>query len=151
MNAAIRGRTPSVTPADGDIRLHALDARVHGEHLRYEPEPHKNVLGYWTDVADWANWEFEVTSPGRYEVEVQQGCGPGSDGADVAVIIGDQTLQFTVQDTGHFQQMILLTIGEVKLTVGKHTLAVRPQAKPGAAVMDLRRVVLRPVARDRPP
>jgi hypothetical protein len=145
MNAAIRGRTPSVTPATGDIRLHARDARVHGQTLRYEREPNKNVLGYWTDPGDWAEWEFEVTSPGVYEVEIQQGCGQGSGGAEVAVIAGDQRLTFTVQDTGHFQHMIQRTIGQVDLTTGKHTLAVKPQTKPGPAIMDLRRVVLRPV------
>ena len=53
-------------------------------------------------------------------------------------------LTFTVQDTGHFQSMILRTIGEVKLAAGKHSLAVKPRTKPGVAVMDLRRVVLRP-------
>ena len=79
-----------------------------------------------------------------YEVEIQQGCGKGSGGAEVAVEIDDQTLKFTVQDTGHFQNMILRTIGQVELAAGKHTLAVKPRTKPGAAVMDLRRVVLRP-------
>ncbi|HEY2840691.1 MAG TPA: hypothetical protein VGJ26_16160, partial [Pirellulales bacterium] len=68
----------------------------------------------------------------------------GSGGAEVAVEVGGQTLKFTVQETGHFQQMISRTIGEVKLEAGKQTLAVKPQSKPGAAVMDLRRVVLRP-------
>jgi hypothetical protein len=62
----------------------------------------------------------------------------------VAVEVGGQTLKFTVQDTGHFQHMILRTIGQVELAAGKQTLAVKPQTKPGVAVMDLRRVVLRP-------
>jgi hypothetical protein len=34
----------------------------------------------------------------------------------------------------------------VQLPAGKATLGVKPQTKPGGAVMDLRRVVLRPVA-----
>ena len=144
MNAAVKGRKPSVTPATGDIRLHAKDARIHGQTMRYEPQPNKNVLGYWTNAADWADWEFEVPTAGMYEVEIQQGCGKGSGGAEVAVEIGGQTLKFTVQDTGHFQHMILRTIGQVELAAGKHTLAVKPQTKPGVAVMDLRRVVLRP-------
>jgi arylsulfatase A len=102
------------------------------------------VLGYWTKVADWADWEFDVATGGAYEVEIQQGCGDGSGGAEVVVEIGGQTLMFTVQDTGHFQHMIQRTIGQVELAAGKHTLAVKPQTKPGVAVMDLRRVVLRP-------
>jgi arylsulfatase A-like enzyme len=144
MNAAIKGRKPSITPATGDIRLHAKDARVHGETLRYEPQPNKNVLGYWTNPSDWAEWEFEITMAGAHEVEIQQGCGEGSGGAEVAVEIGGQALTFTVQDTGHFQHMIQRTIGRVELAAGKHKLAVKPQSKRGVAVMDLRRVVLRP-------
>ncbi len=83
MNAAIQGRRPSVTPAKGDIRLLAKDARVHGQTLRYEPQPNKNVLGYWTNADDWADWQFDVPCAGEYEVEVQQGCGPGNGGAEV--------------------------------------------------------------------
>jgi hypothetical protein len=144
MNAAIKDRQPSITPATGDIRLHARDARIHAQTMRYEPEPHKNVLGYWTNPADWADWEFEVARAGEFEVEIQQGCGERCGGAQVNVEVGGRTLKFTVQETGHFQHMVLLPIGQVELAAGKHTLAVKPQTKPGAAVMDVRRIVLRP-------
>jgi hypothetical protein len=49
-----------------------------------------------------------------------------------------------VTETGHFQQMILRTIGVVELPPGRQVLAVKPQHKTKNAVMDLRRVVLRP-------
>jgi arylsulfatase A-like enzyme len=145
MNNARAGAEPSVTPAVGDIRLHARDAVVHAKTMRYEAEPHKNVLGYWTDPADWAEWEFDVPESGEYEVEIQQGCGDGCGGALVAVEVGGERLEFTVQETGHFQQMILRTIGQVTLEAGRQKLAIKPQTKPGPAVMDVRRVVLRPV------
>jgi arylsulfatase A-like enzyme len=144
MNAAVKGRKPSVTPATGDLRLQAKDARVHGHTLRYESQPYKNVLGYWTNSEDWADWNFEIKTAGIYEVEIQQGCGKGSGGAEVAVEIDNHALSFIVQDTGHFQNMIQRLIGQVQLADGKHSLAVKPRTKPGAAVMDLRRVVLRP-------
>lgn len=146
MNAAIRGRKPLLTPATGDVRLHAKDARVHGQTLRYEPQPHKNVLGYWTNAGDWADWEFDVPAAGKYEIEIQQGCGAGSGGAEVDLEIAGQKFPFTVQETGHFQHMILRTIGAAQLPAGKATLSVKPRTKPGVAVMDLRRVVLRPIA-----
>ncbi|HEX3870194.1 MAG TPA: sulfatase/phosphatase domain-containing protein, partial [Pirellulales bacterium] len=144
MNAATKGRKAPITPATGDIRLHAKDARVHGKTLRYEPQPNKNTLGFWKNADDWADWDFAIATPGMYEVEIQQGCGDGSGGAEVAVEVGGKTLKFTVQETGHFQQMILRVIGQVELSAGKHTLSIKPQSKPGPAVMDLRRVVLRP-------
>jgi hypothetical protein len=155
MNAAVRDAKVAkaagqpkarVTPAKGDIRLMAKDARVHATNMRYEPQSYKNTLGFWTKPEDWADWEFDVPAAGKYEVEITQGCGKGSGGAQVAVEVAGATLKFTVQDTGHFQNFIQRTIGTVELAAGKATLAVKPQTKPGGAVMDLRRVVLRPVA-----
>ena len=134
-----------VTPAKGDLRLMAKDARIHATMMRYEPETYKNTLGYWTKPEDWADWEFDMPAAGKYEVEITQGCGKGSGGAEVAVEVAGTTLKFTVQDTGHFQNFIQRTVGTVQLPAGKLTLAIKPQSKPGGAVMDLRRVVLRPV------
>ena len=155
MNAAMRDAKVAkaagqpkarVTPSKGDIRLMAKDARVHATNMRYEPESYKNTLGFWTKPEDWADWEFDVLAAGKYEVEITQGCGKGSGGAQVAVEVAGATLKFTVQDTGNFQNFIQRTIGTVQLPAGKTTLAVKPQTKPGGAVMDLRRVVLRPIA-----
>src|SRR5689334_21625962 len=58
--------TPATRPTDTrpavpeTILLHSRDAAVHGKTLRYEPQPQKNTLGYWTDAADWASWDFTV-------------------------------------------------------------------------------------------
>lgn len=145
MNEALGGNKPKVTPASGDIRLHAKDAIIHAKTMRYEPESHKNVLGYWTNPDDWAEWKFDVVKAGRYEVEVQQGCGDRCGGAQVDIEVAGQTLKFTVVETGHFQHMILRTIGTVDLPAGTQSLAIKPRSKPGPAVMDVRRVVLRPV------
>ena len=85
MNEAVKGRSPLVTPAIGDVRLLARDAQVHGTKLRYEPEPFKNTLGYWTEAADSAEWTFDAPEAGRYEVEVHQGCGGNNGGSEVEV------------------------------------------------------------------
>ena len=46
--------------SDGRYRLAAHDAVTHGESLRYEPQPHKNTLGYWTNPKDWAAWHIAL-------------------------------------------------------------------------------------------
>ena len=71
-------------------------------------------------------------------------CGAGSGGAKVAVTSGEQTLEFTVVETGHFQNFVPVTIGTLRFPAGQNSIVVMPKSKPGAAVMDLRRVVLRP-------
>ena len=142
MNQAVAGKAPQVTPAEGEIRLQARDARVHGTRLRYEPEPYKNVLGYWTEVGDWADWDLKIPTAGQYEIEIQQGCGAGG-GSEVEIRIGDKKVPFVVQDTGHFQKMILLTLDVGELAAGTYTLEVRPTSKKGGAIMDIRRIVVR--------
>ncbi len=138
---------PNPQAADGTITLPARTAEVYGEQLRYEPLPHKNTLGYWTNVDDWARFEFEIKQPGAFEVELLVGCGRGSGGSLVQVVVGGEQLAFTVEETGGFQQFQSRKIGRISIAKpGRHALEIRPQKKPGAAVMDVRQVRLLPVA-----
>jgi arylsulfatase A-like enzyme len=145
MNRAVAGRKPRVTQPADEIRLHAKDATVHGEKLRYEDLPQKNTLGFWTRVEDWASWKFDVATAGKYEIEIQQGCGKGSGGAEVSAEVGGKSFSFAVIETGHFQNFILRTIGVVDLGAGSQEIALKPKTKPGGAVMDVRSIVLRRV------
>jgi hypothetical protein len=130
----------------GRIVLHASKAQVHGKKLQYEPLEKKNTLGFWVEPADHASWTFEVTRPGRFEVHVWQGCGKDSGGSEVEISTGDQHARFTVEDTGHFQNFKERQVGILNFEkAGPQKLEVRALSKPGAAVMDLRQVILVPV------
>ncbi len=137
---------PNPAANDGSITLAARSAEIHGITLRYEPLPHKNTVGFWTNPDDYATWEFTVAKPGRYEVEILQGCGKGQGGSEAKMVVGGQTLTFTVEDTGHFQNFVPRTIGTVKIDQpGRKTLELRAVKKAKAAVMDCRQITLRPV------
>lgn len=135
--------------------LHAVRAAVKGSRLQYEPPQNKNTLGFWTDPADTASWQFELHSPGLFSIALTQGCGKGSGGADVELAfealdppsdIRPEPLRFTVEDTGHFQNFRERQLGSRDLSTAKRwKLTVKPLSKPGVAVMDLQRIVLEPV------
>jgi arylsulfatase A len=136
---------PNPPDKNGVITLPASSATVTGVMLRYEPLPHKNTLGFWVNKDDRASFEFTVTAPGTFTIEVLQGCGKGSGGAEVALQSAGQTATFTVKDTGGFQAFEARDVGELTFKEpGRYTLDVVPKTKPGVAVMDLRRVVLKP-------
>src|SRR5258706_8251841 len=137
---------PIVQGVDGVVLLHARDVTIHGKTVRYEPQPNKNTVGYWTKKEDWVSWDFVLERAGNFDVIALQGCGKGSGGAEVEFIFDDQKLKMTVQDTGGFQNFVERNIGRVELKKGAHRLAVKPLSKPGGAVMDLRAVTLRPAA-----
>ena len=132
---------------DGSILLHSKQAVTHGPMLRYEPEPHKDTLGYWMRKEDWASWDFRVKKPGTYQIEILQGCGPGSGGSEVEFRVGDQSHTITVIETKHFQDFLPRKIGTFTFKeLGDYQLIVQPRKKPGLAVMDLRQVILSPVS-----
>lgn len=130
---------------DGILRLHAADAEVIGTMLRYEPNPKKNTLGYWVRKEDQAAWDIDLPAPGRYKVTVHQGCGPGNGGSLVHVLLGSNTLPFTVLETTGFQDFQPVIAGEADLPAGRTRLTLAPQSKTAAAVMDVRLVTLTPV------
>lgn len=131
---------------DGTVLLHAKVATIHGKTVRYEPQPNKNTIGYWTKVEDSVSWDFELARPGTFNVEILQGCGNGSGGSEVEFAVGNQVLKVTVKETGGFQNFVARDIGKLTFDKpGRYTLTVQPKTKPGIAVMDLRSVTLTPV------
>jgi lysophospholipase L1-like esterase len=132
-----------VTLQAQEILLHASKATVHGATLRYEPQTNKNCLGYWTNPDDGAEWKFIVERPGVYDLEVWQGCGKGNGGSDVRVEVAAQNFDFVVDETGHFQSFLPRRLGRIHFwKAGEFSLAIKPQNKKAAAVMDIRQVKL---------
>lgn len=139
------GETPRQAE-DGSITLNAKDAITWSENMRYEPKPEKNCLGFWTSADDLAEWEFEVTKPGRYKVTLSQGCGSGNQGSEVELKHAGQSLKFTTEDTGGFQNWKDVTLGEIEIkATGKQRLMIDPVNKAKSAVLDVQKVVLTPV------
>ena len=130
---------------DGDITLPAGSATTWSELMRYEPKEEKNCLGYWHEIDDWAEWKFNVHSPGRYKVEIVQGCGEGQGGSKVAIHVGAEEFEYKVTDTGGFQNWKTFEVGEIDLDAGKHQLAIKPIEKAAKAVFDVHKVKLTPV------
>jgi len=138
---------PITQNVSGVIALLARDATTHSVMMRYEPATNKNCLGYWVNPDDWAEWEFSVTMPGAFEVEVWQGCGKGQGGSDAEVEVGGREFPFVVQETGHFQIFVPRRVGRVNLAApGAYALAVRALRKQSGAVMDVQQVRLIPAA-----
>ncbi|MEK6260660.1 MAG: sulfatase-like hydrolase/transferase [Planctomycetota bacterium] len=142
---------PNLQADDGSVMMHSSTADVFGTMLRYEPLPNKDTLGFWVRPEDWARFEFTITKPGRFRLVPHVGCGTNGGSLVHFEVAGPdkesvQTLPLTVPATGGFQKFVPQDLGEVTLVKpGRYTLSIKPQKKEGVAVMDVRRVELRPV------
>ncbi len=134
------------------IVLHAKDAKTHGQKITYEVGGPKDNIGNWVEEDAWVQWDLEFAAPGTYEVEIYFGCEPRSSGSTYRVIVGDQEVTGTITSTGHWDTYDRRSLGEIHIDrPGKASLEVRPVAKPGQAVMNLRSITLRPPGGAAPP
>jgi len=113
--------------------------------LRYEPKPKKLCIGFWGNPDDYPVWNYTVVTPGRYEVVLTQGCGRGAGGSRAVLETAEASLEFTVKDTGGYQNWIEVSLGEVTFEkAAPQKLAVKVLKK-ARGIMDIRRIVLKPV------
>ena len=130
---------------DRSVLLHARDVTLRSTKVQYETKPHKNTVGYWVNVTDQVCWDFTLSRGGRFNVEIHQGCGKGHGGSRVALEVAGQKLEFTVNDTGHFQNFVPRKVGTVRLGKGEYRFWIKPIMKAGGAIMDVRQIRLLPV------
>jgi hypothetical protein len=128
---------------DGSVTLPASEARVHGSDLRYETGHQRDNLGFWTNPADWAEWTFQITKPGRFEVAAEIAT---LDKASLEVSVGDSKTAGPVIVTRDYGKFKVTKLGTVEIpSPGKVTLAVRP-VKEGWHPPNLKVIRLKPVA-----
>lgn len=133
---------PITQRPDGTVQLNAEDATLHGNTLRYEPDANKRCIGYWTDSAEWAEWEFKISRPGRFTVVVETAAQ--GEGARFAINVGTAKLTLSVPRTGDYSRFTRSELGQVELPTGMAKLEVRA-VKDGWTPVNLRSVTLKPV------
>ena len=125
---------------NGAVKLAAYDANIHGKNLKYESGHGHDNLGFWTDPSDYADWQFEITTPGKFNVTAQV-ASTGS--ANLEISVAGKTLKVKFPNTGDYTKFQKIEIGQVELPVGKHTLTVKP-VKEGWQPVNLRSIDIMP-------
>ena len=132
---------------DGVVQLDARTAQIHGKTAQFMPGT-PPAIGYWTDPADYLSWTVAFAQPGRYEVELDYACAPGSARSLFAIGVGGQSLVSRIMDdSGSWYDYQIADLGVLQVDqAGAQTLTLKPSQKPGQAVMNLAWLRLIPVA-----
>ena len=142
---------PIQATGDGSLFLPAHMASTVGDKIRYEPQPHKNTVGYWAGMQNSASWTLNVAKPGRFNVAILQGCGAGNGGSTAEIALtpagaADKPtaqIAFEILETGHFQNFVWRHLGEINVTdAGDYQLRISPKNIKHVALMDVRAVHL---------
>jgi len=129
-----------IQESDGAVRLMAGEADLHGD-LRYETGDGKDNIGYWTNPADTASWNFKIDRPGKFRLAAEIAAEASG---QFEVIVGEQKLSgksLVTKDFSKFKHVNLN--GTLDLPAGTATLTVKPIAD-GWQPLNLRSLTLQP-------
>ncbi len=141
----LHAEKPAVHQAsDGSVNLTADDAAVHGQIARFEAD--KKAIGFWSNDKDSVHWEFVLNQPQEFRVFLEYACEPASAGATFEVRSDGASLKGTVAATASWSDFKTVEVGTLALVhPGRTALTISPTSMPHGAVMNLRRIVLKPV------
>ncbi|HSG70463.1 MAG TPA: hypothetical protein VLA12_08615 [Planctomycetaceae bacterium] len=135
---------------DGRIFFTAADSKVEGSIAKLESHPGNDRIGFWTNLDDRVVWDYEATRPGTYSAEITYSLD-GESESEVNLEFGESTLSKKLRGTGSWYRYRTLEVGTIKIPAqGNYSLAVSGTRKTGAALMNLKSVVLRPAPEGKP-
>lgn len=140
---------PITQAGDGTLTLPCGMGLTTGEKLRFEPQPHKNTIGYWTKAADSVSWKIKVDQPGAFNVGALQGAAQNGGGlARISLLRGDTVVdsrEFPARVTGHFQNFEWQHAGVLTVPdAGEYSVKVEAVKIDKVALMDVRQIHLSP-------
>ena len=134
----------SISHDDNCIVLPAALATMHGEKVMYETAQIRDYIGVWVNPEDYVSWDFSVEEDSNYLVEMTIGCATGQEGSTYAVEVGEAKLTGKVRETGNWRTFTIEQLGTLELNAGQQTLIVRPVEIAQNALMNIKRIKLRP-------
>jgi alpha-L-fucosidase len=127
---------------NGTVDLPASLATLHGSTFRYESGGPLDDIGYWTDPNDWADWQFKLKQPGKYEIDAVI-AAPASGSFEISA--AGKTWRAAAPTTANYIDFKPVKLGTLEVaSAGDTTLCVRPVAD-GWQPMNLKLVRLVPV------
>jgi alpha-L-fucosidase len=126
---------------DGSLRLTAGEADCHGQQIKHQAAGLHENIGCWINPADWVEWPFEITQPGKFEVtgEISSAAGPAS----FQIVVGDKVVDAKTVKTGDFKKFKTVKLGTIEIPAGKTALALKAVAK-GWSPFNIKLITLKP-------
>jgi hypothetical protein len=137
----------SESPAPhGTVFLGADSACLVGSTVRLESISNRSNVGFWTDPDDYLVWEVALPEMRAYDAWIEAACTNEDAGSTYTLGTPTSFLTAKVVGTGGWSNFQAHHAGRVTLGPGKAIVAVKPVVKMGFAVMNYRKIILRPVS-----
>lgn len=132
---------------DGSVALLPQAAKLVGDNIRLkkegEGEDAEYSIGFWDNPNASLQWQVAVPKAGKYRVELTYGSGTSDN--DFTFTAGAQKLTGRTVNTGGWDRLKTVQLGEVTLPAGQNTFALLPPARIAIGLMDFKILRLVPV------
>ena len=129
---------------DGSISLIPVAAVLHGTQIRAIVEQNRDVIGYWSDPADYVSWTVLVFCAASYRVEAEYSTGDGPTAFDL--ILSNQRLTSGPVTTAGYQDYKTASFGIVRFPhAGRYEIIVRAHDPAVWKPLNIRTISLSPV------
>jgi alpha-L-fucosidase len=125
----------------GSVLLPASEAVLHGEQLQYEPGPQRDCLGWWFNPDDGAEWEIQITRPGKFDILAEVA---GLEPASLEIAAGEHRTKGDAAATGDYGKFREVNLGSLEIvSSGKLTLSLHA-VKDGWHAINVKSIRMKP-------
>ena len=94
---------------------------------RQETKSGQENIGFWTNPEEWADWQFKVTTPGKFDLSAELG---GPEAASFDLTVGESRLRATFNPTGSYDEVRIppnWAPSRFRPRVSRHWPCIRPK------------------------
>jgi hypothetical protein len=115
-----------------------------GSTFRVESGSMAPYVGNWIDARDYLAWEAVLPSANEYDAWIEQACPNDIAGSTYTFGTAAGSIECKVVGTGGWSCFQTQHLGKINLRAGAQIVTVKPLNKAGVAVMNFRKIILRP-------
>jgi alpha-L-fucosidase len=135
---------PLRADAQGNLRLDADSADLHGTRIKQEANGAQTNIGFWDKADEWASWKVYFAERGAYRVTMR--CATPHAGSEFVVEIAGQQRVARCPTTAGFADYQHVDLGRVQIPhAGQQVVTVRPRDAKTWKAVNVNWVMLRRV------
>jgi alpha-L-fucosidase len=129
---------PALVPdANGNFKLVANDAELHGDQIKTEDHGGQPNIGFWDNGNEWVSWTVKFPQAGVFQVNASLASLSGA--SDFVIEVGGQQISGKADQTAGWDQFKEISLGRIEIKKpGEQVLQIRPKDPQQWRPMNLR-------------
>jgi hypothetical protein len=129
--------------AQGNLKLSADDAELHGDQIKTEMQGGQSNIGFWDRGDEWVSWKVQFPKAGVFKASAS--CASASGGSEFVLEVAGQQASGKAEKTDGWDRVNEVSLGQIEIKqAGEQVVKLRPKAEQTWKALNLRSVKLTP-------